>query len=393
MKRKSKAILACCTLLCICAGLTGCGKETVDVSADADIIVNGYDGHGIATVSKGDWLMSTETTYGKGLSLMELAALEDALYGAVEYSVSPSENLSNGDEVVLTIDVDNSALESYDFKLVGGEKKITVSGLDEIEAFDPFENVTVNFGGMSPNGSASVNTSDSNADIDLNYTLDKSSGLKNGDEVTVSVSSYSGTDVEEYCLSKGKTLTATEKTFTVEGLSGYAQKLEEIPEDTLNKMISQAEDNFNSKAASWAEGNSLKNTELLGYYFLTPKEGFSASHGNQLYCIFKETAEITGYTEEESKKDSDDRKKTPHKETYYTFYKYNDIVILEDGTCSVDLSSGSMPSSTIKTKHGYLSWGYFERYSLTGYSDLDSMFNDCVTSQIDSYSYENTVKE
>lgn len=44
MKRKSKAILACFTLLCVCAGLTGCGKETVDVSADADILVSGYDG-------------------------------------------------------------------------------------------------------------------------------------------------------------------------------------------------------------------------------------------------------------------------------------------------------------------------------------------------------------
>lgn len=392
MKRKSKAILACCTLLCVCAGLTGCGKETVDVSADADIIVNGYDGHGIATVSKGDWLMSTEATYGKGMSLMELAALEDALYDAVEYNISPSENLSNGDEVVLTIDVDNSALESYDFKLAGGEKKITVSGLDEVEAFDPFENIAVNFGGMSPNGSASVNTSDSDADIDLNYTLDKSSGLKNGDEVTVSVSSYSGTDVEEYCLSKGKTLTATEKTFTVEGLAGYAQKLEEIPEDSLNKMISQAEDSFRSASTSWSEGNSLKNVELLGYYFLTPKEGFSSSYNNQLYCVFKETANITGFASKEEAKEKDAKKK-PYEDYFYTYYKYSDIVILDDGSCSFDLSSGSMPSSTASSKYGYLSWGDFYPYSFKGYNDLETMFNDCITSQIASYSYENTVKE
>lgn len=392
MKRKSKAILACFTLLCVCAGLTGCGKETVDVSADADILVSGYDGHGIATVSKGDWLMNTEETYGKGMSLMELAALEEALYNAVEYNVSPSENLSNGDEVVLTIDVDNSALESYDFKLTGGEKKITVSGLDEVEAFDPFENVTVNFSGMAPNGSASVNTSDSNDDIDLSYTLDKSSGLKNGDEVTVSVSSYSGTDVEEYCMSKGKAPTATEKTFTVEGLASYAQKLEEIPEDSLNKMISQAEDSFKSYAASWDEGNSLKNTELLGYYFLTPKEGFSSSDNNQLYCVFKETAEVTGFESAEEAK-AKDAKKKPHTVSYYTYYKYSDIVILDDGTCSFDLSSGSMPDATIKSKYGYLSWGDLVGYTFKGYSDLDSMFNDCVTSQIASYSYENTVKE
>ncbi|MDE6502243.1 MAG: hypothetical protein K2L10_09180 [Ruminococcus sp.] len=80
MKRKSKANLACFTLLCVCAGLTGCGKETVDVSADADILVSGYDGHGIATVSKGDCLTNTEETYGQGMSFAELALLEESLY-------------------------------------------------------------------------------------------------------------------------------------------------------------------------------------------------------------------------------------------------------------------------------------------------------------------------
>lgn len=392
MKRNFKNILVGITAVCMCAGLTGCGKETVDVTADADISVSGYDGHGIATVSKGDWLMDTEKKYGQGMSIMELAGLEDALYDAVEYSLSPSENLSNGDEVVLTIDVDNSALENYDFKLAGGEKKITVSGLDKVEAFDPFENVAVNFSGMSPKGEASVNTSDSNTDIDLDYTLDKSSGLKNGDEVTLSISSYSGTDVEEYCMSKGKTPTATEKTFTVEGLASYAQKIEDIPEDALNKMISQAEDSFKSYSTSWDEGNSLKNTELLGYYFLTPKEGFSSSKNNQLYCVFKETIELTGFASEEEGK-AKDAKKKPYSDSYYTYYKYSDIVILADGTCSFDLSSGSMPDSTAQSKYGYMSWGDFYKYSFKGYNDLDSMFNDCVTSQIDSCNYENTVTE
>ncbi|MCM1133377.1 MAG: hypothetical protein NC340_07885 [Ruminococcus flavefaciens] len=388
----NKKIFCGALAMCMAVSLTGCGKENVDVSAKADIVFGGYNGYGTATVSEGAWIRDIETQFCSGMSFMDIALLEETLADAVDFSLSSTENLSNGDEVVLTVNVDNTALENYDFKLSGGSKTYTVSGLDEIESFDPFEGVAVNFSGMSPNGSASVNTADLDIDISLSYTLDKTSGLKNGDEVTLSIGAYGGSDVEEYCLGKGMIPTATEKTFTVEGLAGYAQKLEEIPEDSLNKMISQAEDSFNSKAASWAEGNSLKNTELLGYYFLTPKEGFSSSYGNQLYCVFKETAEITGYTEEEAKKDSDERKKEPHEETYYTYYKYSNIVILDDGTCSFDLSTGSMPSSTIKTKHGYLSWGYFERYSLTGYSDLDSMFNDCVTSQISNYNYENTVE-
>lgn len=390
MKRNFKTILVGLTAVCMCAVLTGCGKETVDVSADTDIIVSGYDGHGIATVSKGDWLTDTEKTYGQGMSFMELATLEEALYDAVEYSISPSENLSNGDEVVLKIDVDNSALESYDFKLSGGEKKITVSGLDEVEAFDPFENVTVNFSGMSPNGTASVNTSDSNVDIRLNYTLDKNSGLKNGDEVTVSISSSSGTDVEEYCMSNGKTPTATEKTFTVEGLATYAQTIADIPDDMKNKMLAQAEDAIKAKCI-WDEFGTtgvLKSLEYLGDYYLTGKDGFDASPYNKIYCVYKGTVEFNAL-----KRGGDGKTKEIGTASFYTYYYYDNIIIMPDNTCSLDLSDGELASYSYETDYGYDNGWFPAFYSLHGKEDLDSMFNDCVTSKIEKYNYENTVKE
>lgn len=390
MKRNFKTILVGLTAVCMCAGLTGCGKETVDVSADADILVSGYDGHGTATISKGDWLMDTEKTYGQGMSLMELATLEEALGDAVEYSISPSENLSNGDEVILTIDVDNSALENYDFKLAGGEKKITVSGLDEVEAFDPFENVAVNFSGMSPNGSASVNTSDSNVDIDLSYTLDKSSGLKNGDEVTVSISSYSGTDVEEYCMSKGKTPTVTEKTFTVEGLATYAQTIADIPDDMKNKMLAQAEDAIKAKCIWDKEGTTgvLKSLEYLGDYYLTGKEGFEASPYNKIYCVYKGTVEFNAL-----KRHGDGKTKETGTASFYTYYYYDNIIIMPDNTCSLDLSSGSLASYSYETDYGYDDFWGATFYTLHGKENLDSVFSDCVTPQIEKYNYENTVTE
>lgn len=388
MKRK-KAFLACLTLLCVSAGLTGCGKETVDVSADADILVSGYDGHGTATYSKGDWLTETEKTYGQGMSFMELATLEEALYDAVEYSISPSENISNGDEVVLTIDVDNSALESYDFKLKGGEKKITVSGLEDVKDFDPFENVAVNFSGMSPNCSASVKA-DSNAGIDLSYTLDKSSGLKNGDEVTVSISSNSGTDVEEYCMSKGKKPTVTEKTFTVEGLATYAQEIADISDDMMNKMLSQAEDTIKAKCVydEYGTTGSLKDLEHLGDYFLTGKDGFDASPYNKMYCVYKGTVEFNAL-----KRKGDGKTNEKGTVSFYTYYYYDNIVIMPDNTCSLDLSSGSLASYSFETDYGYDNGWFPAFHSVPGCKDIDSMFNDCVTSKIDKYNYENTVKE
>ena len=387
----NKKVLCGILAIGVMAALTGCGKENVDVSAKADILFNGYNGYGQATVSKGTWIRDIETQFCTDMSLIELGLLEETLDDAVEYTLSSSENLSNGDEVVLTIEVDNTALEKYDFKLSGGTKTYTVSGLDEIESFDPFEGVAVNFGGMSPNGTANINTSDVKNDISLNYTLDKSSGLKNGDEVTVSISSYGGSDVEEYCLSNGKIPTATEKTFTVSDLAGYVAELDEIPEETYNKMLSQAEDSIRSSASSWAEGNSIKKIDSIGYYFLTPKEGFSVSTNNELYCVFKVTADITGFADAEEAK-AEGAEKQKREDSYYTYYRYKDIVTLPDGTCSVDLSSGYQPSNLTKSKYGTYSWGSMSYYNFYGYGDLDSMFNDCVTSKISNYTYENTVK-
>ncbi len=371
--------------------LSSCGKENIDLSSDADVIFNGYDGYGTAAINEGSWVYDIEEKFGADLSLSKLAKLEDDLDDAVEFSLSSNENLKNGDEVTLTIDVDNDVIKDYDFKLSGGSKTFTVEGLEEIQSFDPFENVAVNFGGMSPNGTATVNTSDANSDISLNYVLDKESGLKNGDEVTLSIASNSGSDVEEYCLSNGKIPTATEKTFTVEGLAGYATKFEEIPEDTYNKMLSQAEDTIKASASSWSEGNSIKKIENIGYYFLTPKEGFETSTGNELYCVYKITADITGYTDSKEA-DADDAKPKKREDVYYTFFNYNNIVLLEDGTCSVDLSSGQMTSNTVNSKYGQPNWFSFDYYTFKGYSDLDSMFNDCITSKISNYTYENTVQ-
>ena len=68
-------------------------------------------------------------------------------------------------------------------------------------------------------------------------------------------------------------------------------------------------------------------------------------------------------------------------------------MVLEDGTCSVDLMNYDKP-------HGQ---GFFNsasgeafivgKYWFVGYEELDSMFNNCVTQYIADYTYETTVKE
>lgn len=71
-------------------------------------------------------------------------------------------------------------------------------------------------------------------------------------------------------------------------------------------------------------------------------------------------------------------------------------MLLEDGTCSVNLSNSNIPNNTFKVEYKYTdkNWGWENNgnYYFYGYKDLDSMFSDCVTTKIESYIYENTVK-
>ena len=243
---------------------------------------------------------------------------------------------------------------------------------------------------MSPNGEASINKSGSSAGIDLSYTLDKSSGLKNGDEVTVSVSAYDDTDIEEYCESKGKAISATEKTFTVEGLASYAQTIVDIPDDMKSKMLAQAEDAIKSKCI-WDEYGTtgvLKSLEYLGDYYLTGKEGFDASPYNKIYCVYKGTVEFNAL-----KRHGDGKTMETGTLSFYTYYYYDNIIIMPDNTCSLDLSDGKLASYSYETDYGYDNGWFPSFYNLHGKENLDSVFSDCVTPQIAKYNYESTVKE
>ena len=250
------------------------------------------------------------------------------------------------------------------------------SETEAVEEIDPFENLKVTFSGIAPQSRIEYNGGCSY----VTYTPNMETGMKNGDTVTITA------ELKSSYAHKYK-LTETEKAYTAEGLAAYACTLDEIPDETKTKMQQQADDMITASCASWADGNSLKQSDFLGYYFLSPKNDFYTSPMNEIYLVYKNTADITGTLEED-----DNQTVECGEEVYYTFVKFPDIVILDDGVCNADLSKGSMATATTKTLHGYWSWGYFERYKFYGYADLDSMFNDCITQNIDKYNYESTVQ-
>ncbi len=244
-----------------------------------------------------------------------------------------------------------------------------------LEEIDPFEGYNLVFEGTAPSGTAR----DTGRNPNVAYSLSKNSGLKNGDKVVVTAELYPSY-ASKYALAE------TEKEFTVEGLVSYAMKLDEIPEDMKQKMLKQGEDSIRAYCATWLEGNSLSKLEPAGYYFLSQKEGGYRSTVNSVYCVFKVTANVTGY-----KKDGDHKTQETVSEVFYTYYKFDNIKILPDGTCSLNLSDGKRCRESIRSDYGSLSYGSVNCYYYEGYRELDSMFNDCVTKNLEGYNYETTV--
>lgn len=88
-------------------------NKKIDVTETLTLNFSGADGYGVAELDNTyEWEESAFTEAGIE-SIENFSELENALIieGAVSYNVYPSENLSNGDEVIVTAVVDNDAVK------------------------------------------------------------------------------------------------------------------------------------------------------------------------------------------------------------------------------------------------------------------------------------------
>lgn len=390
---KKKTILMAAVLLSPCLALTGCGRSSVNLNDYLTLTSSGYNTVGTAgyTFDYEKMIMDNPKAFGleENYSEMEFYGVELALDSAFSGSLDKNSDLSNGDTVTFHWDMTDTTEieEKYPVRLSYADETLTISGLEEAEVIDPFAGVAVSFEGIAPNGTLRISSNDA-AVSGLLYEGDKTSGLKNGDTIKITAAAPSGADLNEYLMKNGMIASKTEQEYTVDGLSSYVSAISEIPDDMQGKMKKQAEDTIQANCAGWAEGNFLKSMEFLGFYFLSQKEGFSESPSNEIYCVYQLTSSVTGLYRQ-----GDGSAEETGEETFYTFYRYADAMLLPDGTCSLDLSSGGLCGNSFESDYGEDSgWGFMNWYSYTGYPDLDSMFNDCVTKKIDKYNYETTVK-
>lgn len=131
----------------------------------------------------------------------------------------------------------------------------------EPKPLDPFEDLEVVFEGISPIVTAKIKGQNSN----VNYSLNKNKGLKNGDKVTVTAE-IPGYKKDDFVL------TSDSKDFTVSNRPYYIMKLSDLTEDDVQKLGNKVEELAEKSVMDHFAGGSGSKTnsfEFLGNVLYT----------------------------------------------------------------------------------------------------------------------------
>lgn len=366
---------------------------TLDVEFDTDKLEKDY-GKKIAKNFQKAMKNHEEDTYG-------LSNLAGSLYEGGETSLfvtycadgsaDKTCNLSNGDVVTYTWDGVNEqtkkeAEEMFGVKIKCSDVTYKVSGLTAVNTFDAFDGVEVEFNGISPDGSATVNTlPTAEAAKGLYYTLDEQYNLANGDTVTVTV--HSNRDDFSDCIEKyGAIPAATEKTYTVEGLNEYVTDSDGLTDSVLVSLQNQAEDVLNAYIAkSWdSECVTLKGMSYLGYYILTPKN-------KDNYGVYQDVI-ILPYQVTSHNHFEDDKGQVYDADvSYYWYIAFRNVSKDADGNIAGGLDDYYTANASFDVKTG-LDDGWWEKYwSYDGYQTLDELYSNAVTRNVEDYNHQDNV--
>ena len=366
---------------------------TLDVEFDTDKLERDY-GKKIAKNFQKAMKNHEEDTYG-------LSNLAGSLYEGGETSLfvtycadgsaDKTRNLSNGDVVTYTWDGVNEqtkkeAEELFGVKIKCSDVTYKVSGLTAVNTFDAFDGVEVEFNGISPDGSATVNTlPTAEAAKGLYYTLDEQYNLANGDTVTVTV--HSNRDDFSDCIEKyGAIPAATEKTYTVEGLNEYVTDSDGLTDSVLVSLQNQAQDVLNAYIAkSWdSECVTLKGMSYLGYYILTPKNKDNYGVSQDVIIL---PYQVTSHNHFE-----DDKGQVYDADvSYYWYIAFRNLSKDADVNIAGGLDDYYTANASFDVKTG-LDDGWWEKYwSYDGYQTLDELYSNAVTRNVEDYNHQDNV--
>lgn len=366
---------ACVALVLVLLIVIALHKPTVNLNDYLKVTYGGYDGGGVA-YTEIDWNSMKEDfenkiSYKRGMAQTGGMTPIDIIMEYTNASIEGNnEKLSNGDKVSYTWKVDKDAIAKLikcKIKYSDGSKK--VSGLKEMELFDPFENLKVTFSGVEPNGEADI---EYNGDMlsEYDFSCDKTSGLKNGDKIKVSLTEDAGYYVDQY----NKAPSVLEKEYKVKNLGRYLSKIKKVDTDGMNSARAKAQKSISDMVDYWSEDVTLDKVSYAGDYLQVAKDSDDYTK-NYYGVIYQINAHI--------QPDGGQRKDVV---SYYSM-KFENVIVGGDGKCEIDLDEYDVPYDdfSVEVTSGDLSSG---SYSFDGYQTLEELKKNYVDEVADEFDCE-----
>lgn len=346
-------------------------KSKIDVGKYVEVTFEGYDTAGRADVELdySELIKKVVTVQGYDPDDSEemtrlynkktyYNTLKD-FYESIEIEVEPEEELSNGDEVVVTITYDKELMKKNKVRFTNCKLEYTVEGLEPIQDVNPFDDITVEFSGTAPDGYAYYNN---NSSIDYvrycSFSFDKSSGLKNGDVITLTVSE----DDAEYALSNGYRFTETSKEYTVEGIAYYISTISDLSESDLTKLKEAAREEIIDDYGWKDYYATVSDISYVGAMLAIPKD--SSYTQNVMVMVFS------------AKVSSTDGDFDPT--DIYVPVEIDDIRYDNEGEFGYNSYLSTL--GTIEVEDQY--------YTLIGYVDGKTLYDSVVVANEESYDWE-----
>lgn len=355
----------------------------VNLNKFVEVKFEGYNGYGQAHAnvkwdeiedkygSKPWYTRKMFSEYGESLADYTLTGV---MKKYVTVGLDKSTELGNDDEVRYVWDINEEELKAYlKCKIKFKDQTMRVSDLEEIGTFDPFEHISVTYSGIGPTGTASV-VYDGDILSIRNFSCGETSGLSNGDTLTVSLNTE---DMDYFAKEYGMVPSATEKEYTVTGLGRYAASISDINAEAIQAMKGQAEDVISEYTAGWTSNSGVDSVNYAGSYLQTANDASGYEHN-----IYGLIYEIDSHVQASEESDA------VNVVQYYDV-QFKNIIAYEDNRCEVDLTDYSKPNSSFSQKAFYGEDLYnYNVYYYTGYETLAELKKARVDSLADKFSVE-----
>ncbi len=205
--------------------LNDASKTTIDLKDVTHITLTGFDGEGVLTAT-----VDVDEKYG-------------AFYETVSVDFSKSSGLTNGDEVTISFNYDKNAAKTYNLKVKAGDMHYTVSGLvaaTPVSENDLFEGLDINFEGIAPLATASLDASNTKfKDVVTYQIIDEKEYYDAGETIRVRAV-FDAADLEK--LDYKATVDSEEciKEYIVEDVDRYITDTDQITDEMMASLKKEA---------------------------------------------------------------------------------------------------------------------------------------------------------